>query len=910
MTDRGDLPRELLHLAVLQLVTRSVPFTHAHSVPVHALSHLCSEYLQLVAAHAQQSAEHAGRRKATVWDVAHALHDLAPGSWPEMRDQVDLGDSGDSDGELERIRQLAHGFRDLLHIEPPPKPIAHLHFGELLPTEVAAINDLTAEGPVPPFADDENKSDAAAGDVSDASSPASAEQNAEPKSPPPQQETVHTQILTAIGDDDVDMSRNLFLDAWERDGNEDAPQVELNVQDGDERPELLWKNPDDIPAFVPPFLPPFPGMERETAAEAALRRRKERDMEAARAEARAADGRRRLAAARGNPWAAAIPYASSMLAELHPASALPPASPPRTGALKAKEGDEDGEAEAERKRPSRRRARSISPPPTGNSLVAFRNTLPEMPHLPTWLRPNPKRRTAASTISLSTDLAVASPDSLFGLLPVPATRQATRPPGFLPDYAPTRVHPFNTPLPYTISNPVPYNSAAGHVIAPPPHPRIPDTLPRLRQHLAAPTSNNLPLFSRTTRVGPPGPLGPKGEALDYEYVGDSAVLALNVEWPIRAHNAKLPSTLAAEETPAPTAAATPNPATLTATAPTPAATTSASTAPVGIKLKLGKADSASASPAPVAGPSIVVNGSPAEASGQINGAENGVSSSADVDMSPADDAPRPQAEDQAMTDVTTGSNGAEEAAAAVPVAIPAEASTAPVTFLAGATQASAPEEAPQAPMSAPEPRTVAVPDRPSASAAATTVPEVDMQTEETEGEGQAALGEQQHQHEHAQIEDGPKQEAESVVAEPKALTVDAPVEAPASTAMEPAPRSVEPTPQPEPQRVDSVPAPSAPPSVQEASASTSRMSSVEASPQPVKLPSFKIRFSSSSLGTSANAAPSPSVSPAGAVSESSAPSEVPASSASPAPASLAAPRPSLTLKLSPRPSSTSSDQPK
>ncbi|KAK4048409.1 hypothetical protein OIV83_004755 [Microbotryomycetes sp. JL201] len=900
MTDRGELPRELLHLAVLQLVTRSAPFTHAHSVPLHALSHLCSDYLQLVAAHAQQAAEHAGRHKATVWDVGHAIDDLAPGAWPEMRDQVDLADSGDSDGELERIRQLAHGFRDLLHVESPPTPIAHLHFGEMLPTEVAAINDLAM--PLLPL-DNESKpdiDDTAGNDAEAASSPAT-DPEVEPKSPPPQQEALQTQIQTV---DDNDLSKNLFLDAWERDGIEEAPLVQMDMSYGDDRnesarPELLWKDPDAIPAYVPPFLPPFPGLERETAAEAALRRRKERELEAARAEARAADGRRRLAAARGNPWVAAIPYSSSMLAELHPASALPPASPPRIT-----NGAQDEAGQNPPQRPTRRRARSISPPPTRNSLVAFRHTLPEMPHLPTWLRPNPKRRTAASTISLSADLAVASPDSLFGLLPVPATRQATRPPGFLPDYAPTRVHPFNTPLPYTISNPVPYNSAAGHVIAPPPHPRIPDTLPRLRQHLAAPTSDNLSLFSRTTRMGPPGPLGPKGEALDYEYVGDSAVLALNVEWPIRAHNAKLPTSLAGDETPAPAAVATPAPGSLTNPAPTPAATAiaamtpaaatiagptpaaataSANAGPVGIKLKLGRTDSPSASPAPSQTPAIVVNEAPAEPNAEMAVDELRPALGADMEISTVQDEMSQSAEVREPSVGTT--------ARAVDVGEPQVAVHAAVT-----NAPAAPTDAPQVGNQTKSGAPVPIADAAGSDVATVTSAEpVTRQTNAAEPAATATTAE-------------PVAKASESIAEEEAPPVKVSEEL-ADAAIIPFAesdaRSVEPTPTPEP-RIDSVPATSAPASVQEASASTSRMSSVEPSPQPVKLPSFKIRFSSSKLG--GNAGSSPSVSPGPPASAS--PSTTDAPAGSPAPASLAAPRPSLTLKLSPRPSSSAVDSTK
>ncbi|KAK4052321.1 hypothetical protein OIO90_004402 [Microbotryomycetes sp. JL221] len=946
MSDPGELPRELLHLSVLRLVTRSAPFTHAHSVPLHALTHLCAEYLQLIAHGTKQAAEHAGRHKATVWDVGDALDELAPGSWPEMRDQLELADEepapndvDDTNGgattikEAERIRQLAHGIRNLLHIEPPPKPIAHLHFGELLPTEIAAVNDMSEPENMPALEHDGLGSPT---DSSDSDEPGEVIERREPNSPPAQESEARvidqvTVVKPGIEEDDnmVDATHNLFLDSWNMEDTAATNDTKRTYVDGDvdgqdERPEeqseplSLWRNPEEIPSHVPPFFPPFPGMERESASEAALRRRRERELEAAQAEARAADGRRRLAAARGNPWAAAIPYPSSMLAELHPASALPPVSPPPLAGLETEADKAEREARERQRRPSRRRARSITPPPTRNSLLAFRNTLPEMPHLPTWLRPNSKRRAAASTISLSADLAVASPDSLFGLLPVPATRQATRPPGFLPDYAPSRVHPFNTPLPHTISNPVPSNSSIARVLAPPPHPRIPETLPRLRQHQTGPGSPYLTLFSRTTRMGPPGPLGPKGEALDYEYVGDSAVLALNVEWPIRSHNAKLPTTFATvEDTPGPTAATTPLPATASA-APTPApvtitlatpvtaqaAASPAATAgtPMGLKLKLARPESQRASPVPEEETSTTLAAEPA------------VATSGDVQMDPA------VLEGVAPVASTEPASAPSEAGLAEGKGSSAELGGGQHATAVNVTQTSVQKQAdsqPQALLVNEGPATVedgkALPEQEGKVKGSLQGPGT-VQTQEpaqlTGTSDVTSLDVDMEQP--AELTAVPAEEAVQI--KPEMDVVDEVVvsaEEPAKQVATAAPSLSQ---ENGTRQESSAPADSAPQSAPEVSASTSRMSSVEASPQPVKLPSFKIRFSSSSLNTSsappaaAGATSLPVMSASLAVPGSPAPvTDTAPESASASPAPSLAPRPSLTLKLSPRPKPTASD---
>lgn len=162
-----------------------------------------------------------------------------------------------------------------------------------------------------------------------------------------------------------------------------------------------------------------------------------------------------------------------------------------------------------------------------------------IPHEITWLRPNPKRRIAAAAISLTTDMSLSS-DTLFGAIPIPPIHSASLTPGFLPDFAPPQIHPFNTSLPHTIALPAnPHPTPHALLLAPPPHPRLPSIISSVAAQLSLPNSPTLTLFSRLTRIGPPGPLGPNGEALDYEYVGNTSLVASNVEWPVRKHNARI-----------------------------------------------------------------------------------------------------------------------------------------------------------------------------------------------------------------------------------------------------------------------------------------------------------------------------------------------------------------------------------
>lgn len=353
------------------------------------------------------------------------------------------------------------------------------------------------------------------------------------------------------------------------------------IDEEDTRPFPAWRDPAQVPSYVPPFFPPFPGMERESPEALARRRRRERERERDALEAatgqqqqqqhgagatvsRAAAALMLGAGAGGDPWQEAIPYSASSLATMANefGHSLPTPSSPHSG--KGGKDLPNGGGPGGKSRKKRRR--SLSPPPsTSTSLASFENIQPLMSHQPSFLRTNPLRRTAAGYIAYNQrhpELAISS-DSLFGSLPfAQPLRQPTLPPGFLPDFAPPLIHPFNTNLPFTISNPVPYHPAAPTSIlpAPPPNPRIPTVLSSIARELSFPLQfdtrpgmrdqlhPNIALFARLRRIGPPGPLGPKGEALNYEFIGNTSLVALsNVEWPERRYNAKLPKRFGAED---------------------------------------------------------------------------------------------------------------------------------------------------------------------------------------------------------------------------------------------------------------------------------------------------------------------------------------------------------------------------
>lgn len=321
-------------------------------------------------------------------------------------------------------------------------------------------------------------------------------------------------------------------------------------------PPSAWRHPTLIPSHIPSFLPPFPGMGHEDLAETARHKRErereeiERERNDARSGRDGVTGRYLTGAggAGGDPWITLLHIGSSTLREVprnaYASTSLSP--PPSPSTL-------DSTLHSPPPRPLRRK-RSLSPSAgsssrtSSSSLESYSTSLPQIPHAPTWARPNPLRRQAAVSISLSSEMSV-SLDSLFASLPIPPTRSAGVTSGFLPDNAGMgSIHPFNTSLPHTISTPAVRNPAphAG-LLAPNPHPRLPSILSSIATPLSLPTSSHLTLFSRLTRIGPPGPLGPKGEALSYEFLGGGGVVASNVEWATRAHNVKLARGVREEE---------------------------------------------------------------------------------------------------------------------------------------------------------------------------------------------------------------------------------------------------------------------------------------------------------------------------------------------------------------------------
>lgn len=371
-------------------------------------------------------------------------------------------------------------------------------------------------------------------------------------------------LTTGTGDVDVSIFQPLDSAGRPIPNLEIIQPISFNLPEQEEeeyRPFSSWRDENERPDWVPEWFPPFPGAEKESDQSIQSRRRKEeKERERREQQQNAANGmmgkRVTSSLGGGDPWLEAVPFSSSILAEsstIFPNSLPTPSSPHRL----AKPLDTENLPPPPRKRPRRR---SLSPPPLSTSLPSFNSIAPLLPHAPTYLRPSSLRRQAASLISHSPhhpELLISS-DSLFGSLPyVPTLRQPTLPPGFLPDFAPPLIHAFNTNLPWTISSPVPYHSSSLPLPAPPPHSRIPSTLSQISRHLSFPLQfdprnretlhPNIALFSRLNRIGPPGPLGGKGETLNYEFVGNTALIAMNVEWQPRTHEMKLPKRIGGNE---------------------------------------------------------------------------------------------------------------------------------------------------------------------------------------------------------------------------------------------------------------------------------------------------------------------------------------------------------------------------
>ncbi|SDA02326.1 BZ3501_MvSof-1269-A2-R1_Chr12-3g03544 [Microbotryum saponariae] len=499
--DPSQLPRQLLHLSTLQLVAQAAPsFTHARSLPIHTLSDLLQDYLGLLASSAKARAELAGRDKVAVWDIGATIDEFGVGPIYELKDEaMKPGSPPTEDGGL-RIPEVAHELAEHLDVRLPLPPIAQLAYDVLHPIELHTLHHLPD---LMPSSIDSPPSDDSELEISPRRVKASTS---------PVKNGHRSNPSFTLVKQEPDVGHSLFLDAWDQDPAFDLEKEidMLNLPMLGRGGIACLEDPSLIPPWVPDFLPPFPGMERQREAPLAARSRREQADSAW-------DGRPRGAqyAAGGDPWSAPIPYNTSMLSDMHPISHLPPLSPhPLSPTME--------EDEPLLPRPTKRRRRAVSPLPSAlDSLDAYRTALPEISHMPTYRRPNLDRRRAAAVIGLHPDLSIAGVDSLFGLLPMPWTRQPIRPPGYLPETATTAaIHPFNTALPHTATVPVPYHQ--GSTLQTERNEQQPRHLLSTYAHRA------------------PWSFGPQGEALDYEYVGQTSIIALNVDWPVRRHDQRLP----------------------------------------------------------------------------------------------------------------------------------------------------------------------------------------------------------------------------------------------------------------------------------------------------------------------------------------------------------------------------------
>ncbi|BGP27440.1 proteophosphoglycan ppg4 [Rhodotorula toruloides] len=599
-------------------------FTHARTLPLQTLSHLLRSYLHLVASAAVESANQGGRTKVSVWDVGEVLDEYGfrgRAGLAELREEAERGLDGVEE-EAEQLADLAKGLQDHLALPSIQPPLCQLSYDPLGPSELSLLSlvqSLPPEDATTPAATEASSSD----EEEEVASPPPTQptQESVPQIKPESSfDAINGLESFALGDlgsftgagdtsffDSLplgslpptsqgipvingigDITASVFhpLDLAGRPiadlsllGPASLSSLPFLIDEEDTRPFPAWRDPAQVPSYVPPFFPPFPGMERESPEALARRRRRERERERDALEAatgqqqnqqgagatvsRAAAALMLGAGAGGDPWQEAIPYSASSLATMANefGHSLPTPSSPRSG-----KGGKDLPNGGSGGKSRKKRRRSLSPPPsTSTSLGAFETIQPLMPHQTSFLRTNQLRRTAAGYIAYNQrhpELAISS-DSLFGSLPyAQPLRQPTLPPGFLPDFAPPVIHPFNTNLPFTVSNPVPYHPAASTSIlpAPPPNPRVPAVLSSLARELSFPLQfdtrpgmrdqlhPNIALFARLRRIGPPGPLGPKGEALNYEFIGQTSLVALsNVEWPERRYNAKLPKRFGAED---------------------------------------------------------------------------------------------------------------------------------------------------------------------------------------------------------------------------------------------------------------------------------------------------------------------------------------------------------------------------
>ncbi|GAA5964172.1 hypothetical protein JCM3765_005366 [Sporobolomyces pararoseus] len=612
-------PSHLLHLSTLLLLSRSTSFTHAHSSSISTLSHLLQQYLETLASSSLQYANHSGRDKVCVWDLGSAIEDLqGRGSLKGLNDELEKTDEGVEE-EAAGLRELAKNLQDHLATDVPQPPLAQLSYDPLNERDLNLLNALHQTSFVDLEIEEDGEEEASsphstsATSVDDDPQESTTQQNEAEETVAIKSEPTNSGIQDLFGDLDQVLAGDnsdqflqsiglgtstssatagqeggsgvgdLTVSIFHPFDNAGRPISSIDIvqpesfnlnefeQEQEYRPFSAWRDDSERPDYVPDWFPPFPGSEKESDQSIQMRRRreeKERERRAKEGATGAVIGKSRVSTAlggQGDPWADAVPFSSSILAEsssIFPNSLPTPSSPHRQYS-KLPNGSGGGENGERSNKKRRTRRRSLSPPAAQpSSLPSFNTIAPLLPHPPTYLRPSNLRRSAASLISHDPhhpELQISS-DSLFGVLPyVPTLRQPTLPPGFLPDFAPPLIHAFNTNLPWTVSSPVPYHPSTptSQLSASSPHPRVPSSLSQISKNLSFPLQfdpknrdqlhPNISLFSRLKRIGPPGPLGPKGETLNYEYVGQTALISMNVEWSQREHNQKLPKKFGGED---------------------------------------------------------------------------------------------------------------------------------------------------------------------------------------------------------------------------------------------------------------------------------------------------------------------------------------------------------------------------
>lgn len=529
----------LLALSTLHILSSTTTFNAVRPTPLATLAHVAGRYIEMLAESAKRTAEQAGRPSCTGWDIVGVLEAMdGPGAveglhgWcRENAKKRKAGDeeSGAPDGvadgdptsltdepsrlaEVAQVLQRTPAFagkhasgRSPLPTArtssnaPTPTPTAVLSFMRLSEEEIAALDRAgesdqdEADGmqglsplakPAPPSDSDSDDSDSEDSDASASPVPQPLQAEARRRS----SGSVKMAAAAAEVEDD-------------------------SLYDG-------WRSKEDVPSHVPPFLPPFPGLERTSdilgrpafkrdSATAAL------DDEAEVLESRVPVPSAPADGASLDPYREAVPYAASLMQELHSSIGLPrlpSASPPPFGM------DLD-DPKSGASTPSLKRRRRDPPP---GSLEGFNETFsaltgPRGPR-PAYLSQLKARREVASSI-----VTEGTSDSLSGSVVLPAPfRCSRRVAGWLP-YPSTvipEMKPFASILPDSVTQPVPGD--------PSPYPtpyyvpagsRNPAIIPHLVRVLSvskALDESGFPgVLGRLVRTGPPAPLGEQGEALPY-----------------------------------------------------------------------------------------------------------------------------------------------------------------------------------------------------------------------------------------------------------------------------------------------------------------------------------------------------------------------------------------------------------